>query len=68
MATLGGAQALNLEKAIGTLEHGKRADCTAVGIDGPMDDPWEYLLHEAGPDKIVMTMVDGIALYEREPK
>ena len=65
MATFGGAQALNLEREIGTLEQGRRADLTAVLIDRPMDDPWEYLLHEAGPEKISMTMVDGVALYER---
>jgi 5-methylthioadenosine/S-adenosylhomocysteine deaminase len=68
MATFGGAQALHLEQEIGTLEQGKRADLTAVEIDQPVDDPWEYLLHEAGPEKVILTMVDGITLYEREPR
>lgn len=68
VATLGGAQALNLDGEIGSLEYEKRADCTAVLVDGAVGDPWEYLLYEADPDKIVMTMVDGEVLYEREPK
>ncbi|MFQ5881084.1 MAG: amidohydrolase family protein [Candidatus Methylomirabilales bacterium] len=66
MATLGGAKALGLDQEIGTLEPGKRADLTVIALDGAGDDPYEYLLHEAGPEKVLLTMVDGIFLYERQ--
>lgn len=66
MATTGGARALGLDREIGTLEAGKRADLTALALDGPEADPHEFLLHEAGADRVVLTMVDGRPRYERE--
>ncbi|MFQ5804074.1 MAG: amidohydrolase family protein [Candidatus Methylomirabilales bacterium] len=66
MATIGGAQALGLDREVGTLEPGKRADLTAVTLDGGETDPYEYLLHEAGSDKVRLTVVDGVSLYERQ--
>ncbi len=66
MATVGGALALGLDHEIGTLEPGKRADLTAVSMEGAGADPYEYLLHEAGSEKVRLTMVDGVSLYERE--
>ena len=66
MATLGGAQALGLDREIGTLEPGKRADVTAVLLDEPAADPYEYLLHEAGSEKVQLTLVDGVSLYEKD--
>jgi 5-methylthioadenosine/S-adenosylhomocysteine deaminase len=65
MATLGGAQALGLDREIGTLEPGKRADLTAVTLGKPGADPYEYLLDEASPEKVRLTMVDGVSLFER---
>jgi hypothetical protein len=29
-------------------------------------DPYEYLLDEASPEKVRLTMVDGVSLFERE--
>jgi 5-methylthioadenosine/S-adenosylhomocysteine deaminase len=66
MATAGGAWALGLDHEIGTLEPGKRADLTALSLDGPMADPYEYLLHEGTPERVLLTVVDGKPLYERQ--
>jgi 5-methylthioadenosine/S-adenosylhomocysteine deaminase len=66
MATAGGARALGLDREIGTLEPGKRADLTALALDGPEADPYEFLLHEARATKVLLTTVDGRPLYERE--
>ncbi len=66
MATTGGAQALGLDGEIGTIEPGKRADLAAVSLNNPGADPYEYLLHEAGPERVLLTMVNGRLLYERQ--
>lgn len=66
MATAGGARALGLDRAIGTLEPGKRADLTAVTMDVAGAEPYEYLMQEAGSEKVRLTMVEGVSLYERE--
>lgn len=65
MATIGGARALGLDREIGTLEPGKRADLTAVSMSNSEVDPYEYLLHEANPERVLLTMVNGRLLYER---
>jgi len=67
MATTGGARALGLDHEIGTLEPGKRADLTALALDGPEADLYEFLLHEASAAKVLLTTVDGRPRYEREP-
>jgi len=66
MATAGGARALGLDHEIGTLEPGKRADLTALALDGPEADLYEFLLHEASAAKVLLTTVDGRPRYERE--
>jgi 5-methylthioadenosine/S-adenosylhomocysteine deaminase len=66
MATVEGARALGLDREIGTLEPGKRADLTAVALDGPEADPYGFLLHEARATKVLLTTVDGRLRYERE--
>jgi cytosine/adenosine deaminase-related metal-dependent hydrolase len=41
IATLNGARALLLDKDLGTIEPGKRAALTVVGLNDPNDDPLE---------------------------
>lgn len=67
MATLGGAAALGMAGAIGSLAPGKRADLTALAIDR-VDDagPYESLLDQASEDSVVLNMVEGKILYRRE--
>jgi aminodeoxyfutalosine deaminase len=66
MATVGGAQALGLAAEIGTLDPGKQADVTALALDDPDADPYEYLVHQAATEKVLLTVVGGTPLYERQ--
>lgn len=68
MATLGGAEALRLEKDIGSLEVGKAADLIAVDLSHarqlPMQaDPYSALVYTANQDNVLLTMVDGKVLF-----
>lgn len=70
MATLGGATALGLEKEIGSLRHGKRADLCVVRLDGlhmtptADDNPEAALVYSGRASDVLMTMVGGRVLYE----
>ncbi len=70
MATLGGATALGLEKEIGSLRHGKRADLCVVRLDGlhmtptADDNPEAALVYGARASDVLLTMVDGRVVYE----
>ncbi|MDE2180137.1 MAG: amidohydrolase family protein [candidate division NC10 bacterium] len=67
MATLGGATALGMAGVIGSLAPGKRADLTALTIDRLDDaDPYGSLLDQASDDLVVLSMVEGKILYQRE--
>jgi 5-methylthioadenosine/S-adenosylhomocysteine deaminase len=66
MATRGGARALGLDRDIGSIEPGKRADVIVVDRDqphmAPGDDPYSTLVYAArGPD-VRTTLVDGEVL------
>ncbi|RLI13970.1 S-adenosylhomocysteine deaminase [Candidatus Bathyarchaeota archaeon] len=66
MATLGGAEALGLNGLIGSLEPGKRADLVAVRLhEGllPIYGPVSALVFCANRSDVVLTMVDGEALF-----
>ncbi len=63
MATREGARALGLDREIGSIEPGKRADLIVVDRDrlqlAPDRDPWSSIVYAArGPD-VSLTMVDG---------
>jgi len=66
MATIDGARALGLEKAIGSLEAGKRADLISVSMTAPrqtpMYDPLSHLVYVTRGDDVRTTIVNGRVL------
>ncbi len=67
LATLGGAKALRLEREIGSLEEGKKADLIAVDLSHshqvPAMEPYSALVYTANQENILLTMVGGKILY-----
>ena len=63
MATIQGARALGLERQIGSLEAGKRADLVVVSTSiarlTPMYDPVSHLVYAAHGDDVRTVMVNG---------
>lgn len=70
MATIGGARALRLDNKIGSLEIGKCADIIAVDLSGshqmPMSDPVSAVVNTCTGADVLMNMVDGKLLYEKD--
>jgi 5-methylthioadenosine/S-adenosylhomocysteine deaminase len=68
MATLDGARALGLEKEIGSLVPGKRADMAAVDLGAleltPCYDPQSHLVYAAGREHVSHVWVDGRLLLD----
>ena len=66
MATIGGARALGMEKQIGSLEPGKRADVIIVSMSAarqaPMYDPISHLVYVTRGDDVQTTVVNGKVL------
>jgi 5-methylthioadenosine/S-adenosylhomocysteine deaminase len=72
MATRNGARALGLEREIGSIEAGKRADLVlidhAASHLAPGLDPFSTIVYAARPDDVRMTMVDGeVLVRDRRP-
>jgi len=69
LATLGSARALGLDREIGSLAAGKRADLTVVSLAGspflPWEDPTTAVVFGGSPDRVLLTLVDGEARYEK---
>jgi 5-methylthioadenosine/S-adenosylhomocysteine deaminase len=66
MATREGARALGLEREIGSIEAGKRADLIIIhrrdpGLS-PDADPWSSIVYAARGTDVLLTMVDGEVL------
>jgi 5-methylthioadenosine/S-adenosylhomocysteine deaminase len=63
MATIGGARALGLEKEIGSLESGKRADLIFVRLDRanavPLYDPVSQMVYALKAEDVRDVMVNG---------
>jgi 5-methylthioadenosine/S-adenosylhomocysteine deaminase len=59
MATLEGARALGLEKHVGSLEPGKRADFNIVALDDFDGDPLESVIRFARPHDTKATFLGG---------
>jgi 5-methylthioadenosine/S-adenosylhomocysteine deaminase len=51
-ATLVGARALGLDRELGSLTPGKRAEILAIELPGPVDDIEEYLVSGIDPARI----------------
>jgi 5-methylthioadenosine/S-adenosylhomocysteine deaminase len=71
MATTGGAAVMGLEKEIGTLETGKRADIIVVDLNQPhlcpLYDPISALVYSANGADVKDVIVDGkVLMKERE--
>jgi 5-methylthioadenosine/S-adenosylhomocysteine deaminase len=66
MATIDGARALGMEKEVGSLEAGKRADVIAVSMTAtrqtPMYDPLSHLVYTTRGDDVRTTIVNGRVL------
>jgi 5-methylthioadenosine/S-adenosylhomocysteine deaminase len=66
MATIGGAKALGLEKQIGSLETGKRADVVVVSMESarqtPIYDPVSHLVYASRGDDVRTVIVNGRVL------
>ncbi|MFO8090155.1 MAG: amidohydrolase [Desulfatiglandaceae bacterium] len=64
MATSWGAEALGLEKSIGTLEVGKRADLMVIDTDAPhlcpLYDPYSALVYAARGSDVRDVFIDGV--------
>jgi len=68
LMTLGGAEALGLQGAIGSLEAGKQADVIAIDLSQthnlPTHDPGAAILFSSQASDVVMTMRGGRVLFE----
>jgi 5-methylthioadenosine/S-adenosylhomocysteine deaminase len=68
MATIGGARALHLEREIGSLEPGKRADLIVLATDSPSAQPlyeiYSHLAYALKGTDVVTTIVNGRVLME----
>jgi len=66
MATINGARALGLEKEIGSIEPGKRADLTLVNTNRlhttPRPDPVSTLVYAAEASDVETVIIDGRAV------
>jgi 5-methylthioadenosine/S-adenosylhomocysteine deaminase len=66
MATIDGARALGMEREVGSLEAGKRADVITVSMTAarqtPMYDPLSHLVYTTRGDDVRTTIVNGRVL------
>ena len=63
MATIGGARAIHMEKDIGSLEEGKRADLIVVGLNSPHQIPvyniYSELVYATKASDVESVMING---------
>jgi 5-methylthioadenosine/S-adenosylhomocysteine deaminase len=68
MATMGGAIALGMEKVVGSLEIGKRADLITINIDSPhltpCYDPYSQVVYCANGADVRDSVIDGKVVME----
>ncbi len=63
MATINGARALGLEKEIGSLERGKKADLIILNLNKvntiPADNVYSQIVYSAQTENVLHVMIDG---------
>jgi 5-methylthioadenosine/S-adenosylhomocysteine deaminase len=63
LATIGGARAIHLDKEIGSLETGKRADLIIVGLDGahqtPLYNIYSHLVYATKASDVETVLING---------
>jgi 5-methylthioadenosine/S-adenosylhomocysteine deaminase len=68
MATIGGARALQMDRLIGSLEPGKRADVITISVSAarqtPLYEPVSHLVYTTRGDDVRTTIVDGKVLMK----
>ncbi|HSR50182.1 MAG TPA: amidohydrolase [Acidobacteriota bacterium] len=69
MATRLGAQAVDMDHLVGSLEIGKKADLILIKSDGlpqgvPSFDPYSSIVYSLGAEAVVMTVVNGSVVFE----
>jgi 5-methylthioadenosine/S-adenosylhomocysteine deaminase len=68
MATIEGARALHMEKEIGSLETGKKADFVVLGLDAPnavpMFDVYSQIVYALKASEVETTVVGGKVLLQ----
>ena len=66
MATIDGARALGMDRELGSIEAGKRADVITVSMTAPrqtpMYDPLSHLVYTTRGDDVRTTIVNGRVL------
>lgn len=69
LATIGGARALKIDDKVGSLERGKQADIIAVDLSSSNQsielNPISAVVNTCLTSDVLMTMVDGKILYEK---
>jgi 5-methylthioadenosine/S-adenosylhomocysteine deaminase len=73
MATIDGARALGLEKSVGSLEVGKKADIILVNLEEPhltpIHDPYANIVYSASGSDVDTVIIDGeVVMENREVK
>lgn len=71
MATIDGAKVVGLEKEIGSLEVGKKADIILLNLNTihtqPVTNPYAQLVYSARPENVQTVIVDGkVVMKDRE--
>lgn len=71
MATVDGAKALGLEKDIGSIEIGKKADIVLLNLDtigNPVsnDNLYSTIVYSASPENVDSVMIDGKWVYRKK--
>ncbi|HEX3851053.1 MAG TPA: amidohydrolase family protein, partial [Polyangiaceae bacterium] len=69
LATIDAARALGLDRTIGSLTPGKKADLTAVSLAEspyhPIEDPAAAVVFGGSPERVLETIVDGQTRYRQ---